>query len=73
MKLYYSDNYLIQSCLSLFQNEIRKDIIYFINNKKTLIIDTDKLIKEGYTGKNLGKKIKELERNFVINNFQKNY
>ena len=73
MKLYYSDNYLIQSCISLFQNEIRKDIIYFINNKKTLIIDTDKLIKEGYTGKNLGEKIKELERNFVINNFQKNY
>ena len=69
IKLYYSDKNIVNCSLCLFNKYQQEKINLFMKNKKKLPIKTNDLIQAGYIGENLGQKIKELERQFIIDNF----
>lgn len=69
IKLYHTDKNIVNCCLCLFNQCQQDKINTFMQNKKKLPIKTNDLIQAGYNGENLGKKIKELEQQFIIDNF----
>ena len=69
MFLFYARKDFIQDSLPLFFGDILKQIKLFLLNFKPLKIDTNKLMKAGFYGKQLGDKIKQIERQWVESNF----
>ena len=65
LKLFHTDNKLVEQILPILSNEMQMKINNFYKNIKPLPITSQDLIQQGFQGKQLGEKIKQLEIDWV--------
>ena len=69
MLVFYSKNQYMEDVFPILNKHILEQIQTFLLKKKPLTIKSTALIKLGYVGKELGEKIKQLERKWVESDF----
>ena len=65
LKLFHTEKKLVEQILPIFSNEMQMKINNFYKNIKPLPITSQELIQQGFQGKQLGEKIKQLEIDWV--------
>ena len=65
LKLFHTENQLVEQILPIFSHEMQMKINNFYKNIKPLPITSQELIQQGFQGKQLGEKIKQLEMDWV--------
>ena len=65
LKLFHTEKKLVEQILPIFSYDMQLKINNFYNNIKPLPTTSQELIKQGFTGKQLGEKIKQLEMEWV--------
>ena len=65
LKLFHTEKKLVEQILPIFSYDLQLKINNFYNNIKPLPTTSRELIKQGFQGKQLGEKIKQLEMEWV--------
>ena len=65
LKLFHTEKKLVEQILPIFSYEMQMKINNFYKNIKPLPITSQELIQQGFQGKQLGEKIKQLEMDWV--------
>ena len=72
MLIYYkyrSNKKYVYDAIDIFQNDFLKKVELFLTKIKPLNVDAQSLMNDGFSGKELGNKIRQLEKEWVENDF----